>query len=691
MKVKARWPGGGDSASSDVQIETVGRSDTGAISAAIALADHGKGTLGYLPHAVYEEAATRGELIVAKDLSQDTIGFALFELTTRWIRLKQLYVDPRIRRRGVAGQLVDWISHNHHDRAGILVWCRLDYNLGPMWLSLGFRRGGEKRGRGKEPRVLVSWWRDHGHPALFTHGHEGAIVRASIDLNFIRDLVDDRRPDRVESLAIEGDQFADRLDLVRTTALDLEVESMTGDIGNLCRRRLLDFPAISPARDRVDRLFLELASIAQRRNGTFAALPQSQMDILYIAEAIAAELDAFVTRDQLLAEVLGDAASEHGLRILRPSEILVRIDELVRANAYRPGAIGSTEYTRRAVPAGREDRFDGFVGRTSGERLPAFRTRLRSLAQRHVERIGWFDPDGLMVALYARVLVAPTLDVPMLRVREGPTAATLVRQILFTLREDAVTQRAAVIRLSDPHIARESAVAAAEDGFVISRGTWIGLVIDVAGSASAVSRVAVEAAVAASIQPPPSATTNAPPIVAAEIERSWWPAKLIDSRLPTVLIPIQQRFSRDLLGAPLGLFARPATLGLSREHVYYRSPRGPKLTAPARLLWYMSGSSGGSVEPAGVVASSLLEEVVEGPPDDLHRRFQHLGVWQFDEIVATARNGTAQALRFTHTEQFGRPVPRSTVVRLVGSVPQGPRAIPSDAFSKLYAAGHGHA
>ena len=175
---------------------------------------------------------------------------------------------------------------------------------------------------------------------------------------------------------------------------------------------------------------------------------------------------------------------------------------------------------------------------------------------------------------------------------------------------------------------------------------------------------------------------------AAEVERAWWPAKVIDSLLPSYLIPIRQTYSQELLGAPLGLFARPTALGLSREHVYFRGPHGPKLRTPARLLWYMSGSALGSVEPPAVVGASLLEELVQDSPERLDERFRHLGVWRQEQIVAAASNGQAQALRFTHTEIFSRRVSLRTLKQIVGRPPRGPVAISGSAYASIYAAGH---
>jgi hypothetical protein len=673
-----------------VQVQLVSVSNGPGIDAAIAFGNRGRSTLGHLPYAVYGQAAASGGLILAVDDRARWLGFALFQLTNRRVRLTQLYVDPAFRQRGVARILVDWISGKHVDRSGILVWCRHDFGLGPMWSSLGFERVGERPGRGKKGHTLVGWWRDHGHPTLFTRGHDGAIVRASVDINFLRDLVDELRPDRDESLALADDQLMDRLDLFRTPTLDLEINEMTDELRRRCVTRSLDFPEVRPNGDLADGAFMELLRTAQARHRVFASEPQSLRDIRYVAEAIAADLDVFVTRDGQLAEVLGEAALERGLLILRPSEVLVRIDELARAHAYRPGPVRATSFTRRVLPAGSEERLDPFVGRATGERLAAFRSTVRAITTRGLERVGLFDPEGKLVGVYVRELVGQVLDIPVLRVLDGTFSATLVRQLLFVLREEAVSRRAFVIRLRDRHATRATIAAASEDGYLPHESFHVATVIDICGSSNDVNRVAAQAARAAGAIPPPSLRPGAAPLTAAEIERIWWPAKLIDSRLPSLLIPIQQRYSRDLLGAPRGLFARDAMLGMSREHVYYRSPRGMTLPQPARILWYMSASAPGTVEPAGIVAASLLEDVFEGPPDELHDRFVHLGVWQRQQVSEAATAGVAQALRFTHTESFERHVPRASVVTVLGSIPVGPRSISADAFSILYQAGHRH-
>ena len=160
--------------------------------------------------------------------------------------------------------------------------------------------------------------------------------------------------------------------------------------------------------------------------------------------------------------------------------------------------------------------------------------------------------------------------------------------------------------------------------------------------------------VLAGLQVPPLAS-GLSAAIAADLERTLWPAKITDSGLPTFLVPIRPEFSADLFGVPATLMPRSNTLGLSREHVYYRSPR-PRVvdrTGPVAVVRIRCRKGQGV---AAVVACSRLEEVVAARPGELHQRFRHLGVWQQDQVAAVAKNGMALALRFADTEVFPHQV-----------------------------------
>lgn len=667
-------------------IELAQPGDVEAIRAAIQLGNVARRTLGHLPYAAYEDAVAKGGLLLARE-DGAVIAYALFASTARRVRLTHLCVSEANRGSGIARELVEWISNAHADRPGILVWCRRDYGLGKVWAKLGFARLGERPGRGKEQKVLVAWWRDHGHPQLFARDPETALVRASIDLNVLRDLADIARPDRPESLALFSDQIADRLEVVRTPALDVEIDAMDDSLRVRCMREAGELRAVRPARDLQLEAEAVLVSAAKKLDPTFLLDDQGRADIRYVSEAIASEVNVFITRDERLMGVLGASAEAQGIRILRPAEVVVHIDELVSAGSYQAAALQQTDFKRTLIRAGREGVLDTLVSRQAGERLPQLRHRIRALTSAGLSRVGVYSGDDQLVAAYVTTTKDGILDVPFLRVAPSGLADTIARQLLFVLRQAARQDNHSVIRLTDPFLSRSIVAAAIDDGFLPHDGVHYAFVIDVCGDSSEIHASAAAAARIASLPVPPSVRQGLLSVVAAEVERVWWPAKMLDSMLLTYLVPIRQSFSSELLGVPGGLFHRPAALGLSREHVYYRSPLGPKPKAPARLMWYMSGSSPGTVIPAGVIAASQLEEVVEGSAGEMHTRFRHLGVWREEQIDMAARGGVVQALRFANTELFPETVPLSRLKALGQTAPQGPLLISKEAFGLVYREG----
>jgi hypothetical protein len=232
-------------------------------------------------------------------------------------------------------------------------------------------------------------------------------------------------------------------------------------------------------------------------------------------------------------------------------------------------------------------------------------------------------------------------------------------------------------------------LAAVDDGFFEHDADLVAFVIDVCAPTATVDAVLADVAATMPMDLPPLPPQPSA-VLAAALERRLWPAKLVDSGLPSFLVPIYPSWSSELFATPRSLFPRPDLLGISREHVYYRSPRSCGETAPARLLWYVTNHHRDGVK--AVVACSRLEEVVVDDPNTLHRRFRHLGVWQQQQVKERARNGRARALRFVDTEVFPRQVPLDRLREFAGwskrqPVLQGPRRIPDELFAAVYQEG----
>ncbi|WP_053203968.1 GNAT family N-acetyltransferase [Jiangella muralis] len=681
-----------DAMDGDVQALVADPGDQDAIKAAILLGNGSRSTLGHMPFAAYYAAAAEGCLLLAWSGAR-VVGYALFGLARSRVRLSHLCVDKAFRGRGIARLLIEHIRTDHADRLGIQARCRHDYDLGDMWIKLGFTQVSEGPGRSKKGLPVVNWWLDHEHPNLFTSEPTTTLVSAAIDLNILRDFADSTRAGADEAAALRADHLSDQLELVRTAALDAEINEMQSSLRGACTSQAHQLRRVhDPSHGRrAAEIEHQLRQDAQRADAGYPRSSQDSRDLQHVAQAAAAGLNVLITRDQQLARLHSASAQRFGLRILRPVDVIIHLDELVRAEAYRPAMVLNTSYSERLLGSGQETQAEPLADVANGERPQQFLRRLRGLGAARHERVGLHDGDGRMVAIYGLVAGKHTLEAPLLRVLNNTVSDTLARQLVFRLRVRAQSAGLPILRITDPHVSQHARLAAIGDGFrAADNGDLYTFVLARAGLAAIVEHDAVVAARQADLAEPASLRSSMPTLVAAALERAWWPAKILDSDLANYLIPIQQRFSADLLGTPDTLVPRNDALGLAIEHVYYNSSSGLRMTPPARLLWYMSEGGRGVVHRASVIACSQLETVAIGGPVELHSRFQHLGVWRKETVEAASKDGRVQALRFTHTEIFARPISRQRFLELsiahgsLGQPPRGPRQIPTALFEALY-------
>jgi GNAT superfamily N-acetyltransferase len=664
----------------------------------IALADEDSSTLGFLPHSAFEAAARRGTLLAAVH-GTDLVGYALFALPRQHVRLVHLCVAKRHRGRGIARLLVEEVSARHRDRLGIILRCRRDYPAHHMWPSLGFRPRHETRGRGRKETVLVVWWREHGHPDLFSIAESYAVLRVALDFNVFLDLhTPQPRSGSVDSLALTQDWLRDQVELVVTSEIYAEIDE-AADQGERARLRgaAAGYTELRADARRVQDVADKLIARVRATHQIDLSKDSNDLhDVRHVAEASVAGMPVLATRDDRLVKLLSDAAIEiGGVLVLHPADVVVRLDELTRAQVYRPAYLLDTQYTVAAVASGDTSELEHvFLDRPRGERRSDFVARLRRLAtspqqwERNVVR----DPAGQAAAIYAGGQDEVELTVPIIRISSSKLGATIARQLLLLLRQRCRALGLSRLRLTDPFTSEAVVTAALDDGFYQHGQDLLALVIDACAPAAAINdRLSQIGTVLAmkipTIAPRPPAST------AAALERTLWPVKIIDAELPTFLIPIRPVWSSQLFGVPASLLPRPALLGMSPEHVYYRSPTPKVETAPARVLWYASGKLGSRDRVGAVVACSRLEDITLDEPKTLYTRFRHLGVWEREQIqTAAGRRGVALALRFFDTELLPYPVPLRRLRQLAARhdlklALRSPQRLPPELFATIYQEG----
>jgi len=670
---------------SAIDLAFVNRSDERLLEAIVTLADQNRATLGLMPRGAFPQIADKGELLAATTPAGDLAGYALFAVARGRVRLIHLCVADAFRRQGVATGLIRKVSETHNSLAAITLKCRRDFPANEWWPRLGFAVRGEVIGRGKDGVPLVVWVRSHGIPDLFTFADEPVGIPVAIDHNVFVDLaIKPEGKGADESKALLADWIAEQITLTVTEESRNEINRIEDPIERQRQWRALDtFPSLhhtarahDEARDRWDK--------------AVGAIPRAdKSDCNHIVNAAAGGAHVFVTRDERVINRYGDAAAEvFGMRVLHPAELIAHLDEIAHAVRYRPVELRGTGFTvsQFGVDAGRE--LDGFLDNAAGERKLAYHALVRRIAADTAAVGTWVrDPGGRVVAAWAIRPTAEALEVPMLRAERSAVGATVGRLIAFELRQRAVERGLRTIRVTEPHLPSEFRSDLLADGFAETSSGLVAAVLD-ASTRDELRQAAEGHELRESIRTAMASACDRRAVLS--LERALWPVKLLDSDLPSYLVPIRPRWAQDLFDLNPTLFERPGLLGISREHVYYRTPKGnPK--SPARIGWYGSSDRGQRI--GAVVAVSHLVDVTTDSASRLYRRYQHLGVYSLKDVQASERGGMASALRFVDTETLPKPVSLEHLRtleggRLTGTL-QSPTMITSALFGALYREGTG--
>ncbi len=606
----------------------------------VELSDANTKTLGMLPYEAIKMAAAEGRVLAFVE-GVEVQGYALFgkRVRTGDISLTHLCVDESQRGRGIARNLVEGIAEHHPQRAGIRLSCREDYEANAMWPKLGFERWGETPGRSRAGSVLVVWWREIAAPSLFEKPEQEPRTLVAVDTKILLDILEER--DFPASRALTADWVSESTELAITeqsrselaserhrrkhfqTALD-EFENLTPSVEswNGCFRSLQDDPSVSSL---------------------------NEADQRVVAQAAAGGATWLISRDEGLCSRAEAVSELTGLRLVGPDDYLLQLQALggERGHARVIAASGLSIAAADEMPSNTD--LANFCHQHLQERPSELRQQLSIVASVPSGWIGQLVSDsGEALALGAMYREAGRVTITALRGVHGPHLYAAVRQMVHHLRTVAAEAGVATV-IVDDRTRPEVDQALRHEGFRSEGSTW---------------RAVVEPRIFAPYGPLPNELQqfgwdrlNAH--LVREYERFAWPAKVFTGSVPSYLVPVQPEYARVILGyeEPQGrLFESHARAAVSRDNVYYRSPRF--LECPARLIWWVSG--GGAL--GGVRAISWLDEVEAGHPRRLYRKYRDYGVFDEQQVVDAAGSPKsvqpkATAMIFSQTEVFSRPVP----------------------------------
>lgn len=651
----------------------------------IALGDANKATLSFFRRGAFYEHAALRQIIVALAPEAGCIGYVLYGCSSLYKRITIIHmcIKPSHRGKGVTRKLLNYLIQITQEYTGIGLTCRRDYQIDDMWVKLGFVPQYYKPAKttGKE---LTYWWLDHGHPTLFsnaaTHQRESKLC-VVIDWNIFGDLYASETAENEESKSLLADWLQADLELGLTD----EIFTRVNDINKLPDRQKRHDFAKTFTRWTCKNKIIEGVYKDIKKNLHSNQIAINESDIRHIARTIASDVYIFVTRDSRLLDIADNVYEKFKLSIISPIELIIHLDELRRKAEYQPVRLAGTELKKKPLQRGEESICnDYFNSDKHGGTKAEFQQRLhRFIAE--TDKFECFivleeENNPLALVVYDRHK-RHELEIPIFRVADNSIAATIAHHLLFEAASIAASEKRQFTRITDPQLQEVVTTAIQKDTFVKVTDGWLRANIAVAETASQLSHRLTTLAGSlgeeydfchqiANSMNAGGAVTDIKSML--DIERFFYPAKIIDADIPTFIIPIKPFWAHQLFDAKLAnqtLFgATKPALALNREAVYYKSKTAPKKLKPGisgRILWYVSNDDDGGYKGVSAVrACSRFDEVVIGKPKELYRRFRNLGIYEEKNVLDVAQNNLDKdimAIRFSDTELFSKTIPLKTI------------------------------
>ena len=332
------------------------------------LADANRGTLGFLPATAYREAAMKGRLWVAvggtTTNARELRGYLFFGDRFPRLRVYQVYVCPRFRASGIARRLINKLKRygERHEYLTITARVASELPANEFWNSLGFNVTGRCPG-GKKGRTINRFGFALDVPSLFGRAQPRGLPTAEtieravhirpvlqtrsyvIDLNIFFDALRDR--DEGEALYILSMGFDSDIRLAVTAEFTSELERHSPRSRNDPVLKLAHALPTLPAPPQrvlnplVEELRRELIPIGPPKTGRRAVNDAS--DLVHLASCIHHRVYGFITRDGRILQRAEELHEKYNLRIISPADLFEPFEDRDARQERTTALVGEEE------------------------------------------------------------------------------------------------------------------------------------------------------------------------------------------------------------------------------------------------------------------------------------------------------------------------------------------------------------
>lgn len=671
-----------------------------------------KKTLGFLPKGSFEEYADKRGLLAHVSVDGKVNGYVLFRRsgTPQQIWIVHLCVDERARRQGVATQIIKELTRLTQQARGIGLHCRTEYDANQMWPLLDFRPVSRKRGRGKDEAELIFWWRDHGHPTLFSlelDYLESAAIRAVLDANVLFDLTDPSRPYHEEAMALKTEWLQPFIEYSISPEIHLEIHRQLDPIiKRRSQQAAATFLQVPVNTDDIKTRALEI-----RKRLGWSDTDNNRGDAHHLAYTSLSNCRYFITRDENILASADILEEEFSVIVLLPRQFALRFDELQREDQYRPVGVGDTQFRMRRLAQEDTQRLYTTFRQDHGTELK------KDFEQRVAARLAhpdqyyntlYEDQAGKALVFTSTGALSDEFQMEFFRTVKHPLTLQLARYALNRFILKAAQSDRWVVSCTDSQRSETARAALSALRFSqVPKHGMVKLVPPIVGSPEEVAeelrahlwRTAELQRHAEYFAESVEKAAELPLEWLPQVEQALWPAKILHQQIGNFVVPIKPTWARRLFDEGIaGLYSgrEHEKLLLNWENVYYSKARRQRLMRPgSHILWYVSSESGYTV--SALRACSTIEEVQVGTARDLYAQFKRLGVYRLSDLqgMSGPEDQPLLAMRFTRTELFPQPIKleqHSEIRRSLGlGAPAiySPTQISEAEFKALYAAGNG--
>ncbi|VXD25679.1 GNAT family N-acetyltransferase [Planktothrix paucivesiculata] len=681
----------------------------------INLGDANNKTLGFFPKGAFIQHAVKKTIIVAISPQKECIGYLLYATSKIYNRVTivHLCISENWRKKGIPGQLVNHlkkITDTDKQYEGIGLTCRRDFNLDHFWQKLGFLPRFDKAAK-TEGKENTYWWLDYGHPNLLSILNETnreSKLSVVIDAPIFFEIAEEQdNPENKDSKSLMSDWLQSEVDLSLVDEISNQINNITNSEQ---RKKLMTF-----------RTHFSLLDIGKKNNGNqnelAIFLKSKNIDLdnynfRYLQKILDSETYIFVTQNQQILKFKDEFYDQFKLSILSPLELIIQINDIASKTGYQPIRMAGMSITKIPVQWGEIDLQTIFLSKANKEKKAEFIQKIKRFLTDKDKFECWNileNSDKIAVLVYDKHK-SDELEIPIIRVLDdNPIADTIISHLIYNSILDSLKEGRNFTRITDPCLSEKTTKAIKKDStFIQVSNGWLRANLFIADTALQLSNdlnmIAQQSSkdydFCTKISNLLSNDENLKEKKTMwDIEKMIFPAKIIDADIRTFIIPIQPKWAENLFDYNLAnqtLFgASKIDIALNTEAVYYKSKSAPKTLKPGvsgRIIWYVSKDKRYQ-DTSCIRAVSRLDEVLVGKPQELFRRFQNLGIYQWNDVLGVADGDPEKeimAIKFSHTELLKLPIPLNEVQEVLENkfTMQSAYYVPKEKFAILYCLGN---